>query len=241
MIAVSMGVSARARSSRVALVVLLAFWFATSVIAPRAAADLAAWLYPTPSAVQFQKALDQELSDQKDLQERLDRRKAELFERYKVSDVDALPVAFSGVSLQEGENHGNEVFDRHYGRLFDIYERQNVVFQLAGAAAPMLALRSVSMALAGTDFEQHRRFVAAAENYRRLIQRTMNDDIMAHPVKGAYLAGSELWSRVPDFDYVAPSTGWALANVRASVAILAVWLLAALAWMRRPLTGAALD
>ena len=48
-------------------------------------------------------------------------------QRYNVDSVDALPIAFSGISLQEGEEHGNEVFDHHYGQLFDHYERQNRV------------------------------------------------------------------------------------------------------------------
>jgi ABC-2 type transport system permease protein len=235
-VAVSLGVSARARSSRVALIVLLTFWFANSLVASRMVSDLAAWLHPTPSAVEFQGALEAELNNQKEMQERLERRKAELLRQYSVDTVDALPIAFSGISLQEGEEHGNEVFDHHYGRLFDTYDRQNAVYQLGGIAAPMLAIRSVSMGLAGTDFAQHRHFVTAAESYRRLIQRTMNGDIAEHQKRGSvYLAGRELWEKVPEFEYTAPATSWVLGNVRASVAILLLWLVAAVAWMVRPL------
>ena len=103
-----------------------------------------------------------------------------LFARYNVTSVDALPIAFSGVSLQQGEEHGNEVFDKHYGTLFDTFQRQNNVFQLRGLAAPKLALRAISMGPAGTDFAQHRHFITAAEEYRRAIQRVMNEDIQVH-------------------------------------------------------------
>jgi len=215
--------------------VLLTFWFANGLVASRVAADVASWLHPTPSAVEFQKAMETDINDPKELEQRLNRRKAELMQKYGVNSIDAVPIAFSGVSLQEGENHGNEVFDRHYGRLFDIYERQNTVAQLGGVLAPMLAIRSLSMGLAGTDFNQHRHFIGAAEDYRRLIQRTMNDDIMAHPTRGAYLAGRELWEKVPPFEYEAPGTSWVLANNRWSLAILALWLFAASVWMSRPL------
>lgn len=229
-IAISLAVSARVRSSRLALVILLTFWFANGLVASRAVSDLAAWLHPTPSAVEFQKALERDLNDDAEMERRLDRRKAELFRQYSVASVDALPVAFSGVSLQEGEEHGNEVFDVHYGRLFTQYARQNRVYQLGALAAPMLAVRSLSMGLAGTDLEQHRHFVAAAESYRRDIQRVMNDDITAHQKKGeVYLAGRELWEKVPEFEYEAPSTAWVLGHQQWSLTILGAWVLAAVA------------
>jgi ABC-2 type transport system permease protein len=241
-IAVSLGVSARARSTRVALLVLLTFWFANSLVAPRVSADLAAWLYPTPSAVEFQKSMDADLNDQQELRQRLERRKAELLQRYNAASIDVVPVAFSGVSLQEGENHGNEVFDRHYGRLFDIYDRQNAAVQFSSLVAPMLAMRTISMGLAGTDFQQHRDFVSAAEDYRRLIQRTMNDDITAHPTKrgGVYLAGPELWEKVPPFEYVAPPASWVIGHTAWSAAILGLWLVVATVWMSRHIAGPAI-
>ena len=248
MIAIALGVSARARSSRLALVILLTFWFANSLVASRVVADFASWLHPTPSSVEFQKAMDADLNKPGEMEQRLARRTQDLMRQYKVDTPDALPVAMQGVSLQEGENHGDEVFDAHYGRLFDQFERQNTIVQLGGVVAPMLAIRSLSMALAGTDFNQHRHFITAAENYRRLIQRTLNDDIMAHPVRtggvadaerrGPYVAGPELWARVPPFEYEAPSTRWVIDHTRWSIGILALWLAAAIAWLLRPLSAA---
>lgn len=234
LIAVSLAVSATVKSSRLALIVLLTFWFANSLVASRAASDVAGWLYPTPSAIEFQKAMDADLSDQAPINERLERRRTELFSKYGVDNVDALPIAFSGISMQEGEEHANEVFDEHYGRLFDRYEQQNRVYQLGGVVAPMLSVRAISMGLAGTDFAQHRHFAIAAEDYRRDIQRLMNGDIAANQKKGqVYLADHDLWSQMPDFDYTAPSTTWAVGNHTASFGVLAFWTIAALALMVR--------
>jgi ABC-2 type transport system permease protein len=143
--------------------------------------------------------------------------------------VDALPINFSGISLQEGEEHGNEVFDKHFGQLFSTYERQNYVQTLAGFAAPLLPMRTLSMALAGTDFAHHRAFVHAAEQYRRMIQRAMNGDIAEHAKPGVvYTAGPGLWDTVPDFAYDAPSTGWALKENWLSLSLMVGWCLAAL-------------
>jgi ABC-2 type transport system permease protein len=242
MIALSLGVSAWAQSSRLALVILLSFWFANSLIASRAVADLASALHPTPSAIEFQKAMQADLDDRAPVQQRLDERRAELFREYNVASVDALPIAFSGISLQEGEEYANLVFDRHYGRLFDLYERQNRVHQIAGVVAPMLAVRSLSMGLAGTDFLQHRDFIRAAEDYRRDIQRILNGDIVRNQKPGqVYLAGRALWEEVPAFTYEAPGTAWVLGAYTTSLLILAAWMLGGLAWMLRAGATARVD
>ena len=225
-IGLSLGVSARARSSRLALVALLSFWFANSLIASRAAADLAAVLYPAPSAAAFQAAMEKDLTNEKEIEQRLERRRQELLRRYDASSMDAVPINFSGISLQEGEEHGNEVFDRHYGRLFEVYDRQNHAYQRAGIVAPLLPMRALSMGLAGTDFAHHRAFVQAAEKYRRRIQQMMNDDIAENAKSGGvYTAGPELWERVPEFTYNAPGTVWVLEHYRWSLALMAVWLI----------------
>lgn len=242
LIALSLFVSARARSARLALVVLLTFWFANSLVASRIASDVAAWLHPTPSAVEFQKALEADLNDQPEMERRLEKRRQELFARYNVDRVDALPIAFSGVSLQEGEEHGNEVFDAHFRPLFDTYERQNRIYQGAGALAPMLAARSLSMGLSGTDFSQHRHFLDAAEAYRRDIQRVMNGDIQRNQKPGqVYLAGRELWDQVAPFEYTPPPAAWVLGQYRTSVIVLVAWLVAAVLLMVRASTTALVD
>jgi ABC-2 type transport system permease protein len=233
LVAIGLGVSARAKSSRVALVVLLALWFSNSLIAARAASDLASALHPTPSAVAFQSAMEKDLSDSADLERRLEQRRQKLLQEYSAASLDAVPVNFSGISLQEGEEHGNEVFDKHFGRLFAAYQKQDRVQTLAGVAAPLLPMRTLSMALAGTDFAHHRAFVDAAESYRRMIQRVMNDDIAAHAKPGVvYTAGSELWNRVPEFTYEAPGAGQVLEQNAVSLLLLGGWLLAAIgfAW-----------
>jgi ABC-2 type transport system permease protein len=113
--AVALGFSARVRTSRLALIALLSLWFATTLMAPRVAADVAATMHPTPSAFEFQLALEKDLADQDGVRRSLDAKRQELMRAYGVTSLDAAPINFSGISLQEGEEHGNQVFDRHYG------------------------------------------------------------------------------------------------------------------------------
>lgn len=142
-----------------------------------------------------------------------------------MNKLEALPVSFAGLSLQEGEEYDNVVFDKHYGALWNRFEEQNRLKQLAGIFAPMLAINSLSIGLAGTDF------AAAAESYRRTLVKKMNDDMTynAGQQDFNYLAQPAVWQSVEGFAYDAPSAGWVLRNQAVSLSLLALWLVAAIA------------
>ncbi len=231
---ISLAVSARVRSSRLSLLILLGFWIANCLVAPRAATDLSKRLYPTPSAFTFAQQVAADLKNGVDGHDPADQRAARLLatvmRQYNVSRIEHLPVNFSGISLQAGEEHGNEVYDRRYGELWAQFDRQNRLQQAGGVVAPLLGIRAASMGLAGTDFAQHRHFAAAAEDYRRMLNRAMNQEITEKAPKNApYLAGDDLWSRVPPFEYDAPGVGWVLGNVWPGLLALAGWALAGFA------------
>jgi len=226
-LALSLAVSAWARSSRTALVVLLGIWVVNGFVAPRAAADLSRWLHPTPSALEFARTMESEMALGVEGIARPDRTQLSqrLLAEYGVDEVEDLPVNEVGVYLQESEEFGNQIFDRNYGRLWDTFERQSVVHETLAVAAPVLAVRALSMGLAGTDVEQHRHFAAAAEAYRRDLMRRMNGDLAENSRAGeVYLTGPELWEETPPFQYAAPALGWALGNRTLSLLVLAGWL-----------------
>ena len=229
-VGVSLAVSAWAPSSRSALIVLLGFWMFNGLIAPRAASDLAKAVRPAPSAFQFARGIEKaRQGDGHDsASARAKRLEAELLKKYNVDKVEALPINITGARLQEGEDHGNEVFDAAYSSLWKTFGEQDSVHRAVSVLAPSLAVRSTSMAFAGADFPQHAHFAQAAEEYRRLIQRVMNDDIMRGAgTTGVYLAGDDLWTKVPPFAYTAPDAGWVLARQTSSLAVLALWSVAA--------------
>ena len=121
-----------------------------------------------------------------------------LLAEHGVERVEDLPLNEVGVYLQESEEFGNRIFDRNYGALWDTFERQGLVHEALAAAAPLLAVRTLSMGLAGTDVEQHRHFATAAEAYRRDLMRRMNGDLAENSRTGElYTAGPDLWPRVP--------------------------------------------
>jgi ABC-2 type transport system permease protein len=230
---VSLAVSAKAPSSRVALVGLLGFWIVNGLVAPRAATDVARAMHPSPSAFEFthgiQEALANGLDGRKPYDERHKAFEKEVLARYNVARVEDLPVNFAGLSLQKSEEWGNEVFDRFYGSLHRTFENQCQIREASALIAPLLAVQSLSMGLAGTDFAQHRDFADSAERYRRALVEKMNLDMAenAGELDYGYMAGPELWASVPDFHYQAPSISWVLSNHRTSVVILILWVGAA--------------
>ncbi len=244
-LALSLAVSARARSARTALAILLAVWVANGLVAPRVAVDLSKWLHPTPSALEFARTVEREMATGAGDISPPDRDASteRLLAEYGVQRVEDLPINAVGVYLQESEEFGNRIFDRNYGALWDTFERQGVVHETLAVAAPLLAVRTLSMGLAGTDVSQHRHFAAAAETYRRDLMRRMNGDMTENSRTGdfSYAAGAELWTAVPPLQYAAPTLGWVLGNRVLSLLVLGAWLvgavLAAAARVRRAEAG----
>ena len=226
-VGLGLAVSAWARSARTALVVLVGVWVVNGLVAPRAAVDLSKWIHPTPSAVEFARTLEQEMAAGVEGIERPDRAAfgESLLAEYGVERAEDLPVNEVGLYLQESEEFGNRIFDRNYGALWDTFERQGLVHEALAVAAPLLAVRTLSMGLAGTDVEQHRHFATAAETYRRDMMRQMNLDLAENSRTGElYTAGPELWADVPSLQYDAPTLGWVLGNRMLSLLVLGLWL-----------------
>ena len=143
-------------------------------------------------------------------------------------------MSFSGKSLQHSEETGNVVFDKHYKDLWDRYQQQNRMQEAGAVLAPLLAVRSLSMSLAGTDFDQHRQFAISAENYRRQFISLLNGDLVQNAAgKSTYLRGNDFWSRIPGFHYEAPGVAAVLSNRLPSILLLTLWFCACgwFAWM----------
>ncbi len=233
-VAGSVAVSASTRSARAALTILLSIWALNCIVAPRLASDLVHQNLPTPKLAEF------EMEMQKDVQEGLDGHDSrnkhleeftrETLAKHGKTRTEELPFNFQGLVMLESEKHSAEVFDHHFGKLWDRIQEQDRAVAWAGFGAPMLALRAASMAFAGTDFAHHRHFAQAAENHRREFVRVLNEDLMnnARPGDHRYTAGRALWEKLPVFrlEPLTPSDAWR--EARAGVLVLAAWLWASL-------------
>jgi len=217
---ITIGVSAAVRSSRAAIMLLLAVWIANTVIAPRVMAEISRKVHPGMTRLEFNEALSQDLTATSD---RVWMENFGTTERWS-SDV---PLNKWGIALKLDDASKYEVFDRHFGALWDTWERQQQVQDSAGWLMPLLAIRSVSAALAGTDFAHHRDFTVAAETQRRLIQDIVSDDLVNNAdtldnQHFSYQASPDLWKTVPPFDYQPPAVTWALKKSR--MPFLMLWI-----------------
>lgn len=229
-LAVTMLVSLRAKTARSALVTLLALWAANGLLMPRIAADLARIAFPTPGANEFNTSVRASLANGIDGHspsgERNRALRDSVLHAHGVRHVDSLPFNFDGLSMQRGEEHANEVYGHHFAQLWDRFAVQDRA-QLAGAlVAPVIAVRYLSMGIAGTDFGQHRAFALSAESYRQRLNKAMNDAIMERAGPGAafsYQADSTLWRSLPAFSYEAPGLASVLDSHGVSLVLLIVW------------------
>jgi ABC-2 type transport system permease protein len=241
-IGLTLSVSARAGSARQALVVLLGFWFLNCLAAPQVVTDLAALLHPTPSSLEFVAALRAELQQQKQIGELTTEYRARLVKEYSVSSAEELPISPDGLALVENEEIGDRIQERHFNQLWNTYERQERLYQAGALFAPMLAVQSLSMSLAGTDLPQQRHFVEAAETYRQDLVQSLNRYVVEHDTSAnrqqhpyvkslkIFLANNDLWAQMKPFEYRAPGLGWVLRRRWVSLSLLLIWLAGAV-WL----------
>ncbi|MBD1207921.1 MAG: DUF3526 domain-containing protein [Ignavibacteria bacterium] len=232
-IALGLVVSASVRESGAALVVLLGVWTLGAFFVPRLSGSLARTLHPTPSAFAFNEQIIFEKANGVDGHNSADERskalEARVLKQYGVDSLSQLPVSFAGIALQEGEESDYLVFDKNYGNLFQIFQRQESVMEALNLLSPVLAAQSISRALAGTDTDKHLHFTNNAEQFRRVIMKTMNDDMRDNGAKDktkrdfGYMASDELWHKIPPYTYSQPGVGFVLGNQVLNIASLLAW------------------
>ncbi len=237
-----LAVSALVGRARDALLALVALWAVTTILVPRIAPDLAASAHGLRDRLQTDVAIARDLRRLGDSHNPDDPHfaafKAATLRRYGVDRVEDLPVNYKGLLALEGERLTAALFDRYADESFGIQSRQNAIVAAAGAASPAIALRSLSMAAAGTDLSGHRRFLDQAERYRyALVQRLnrMQAEGVAYADDTATDAGADRrkrvdagnWRAMPDFAFVPPEPAALARAALPGLAVLLAWLAAA--------------
>lgn len=237
-LALTLAVSARARSAQSVLVIMVALWAVFTFALPRVAADASSLLYPLPTAAEFQAAVDDDLANGLDgvspaaaIRERRERTLA-LYGKDRVED---LPINFQGIVFSMQEELGATVYDRHFSELQDTLERQLDVHEALGLLSPRLPMQAISMELSGSSLRHHHAFARAAESFRLNMIEVMNRDLTfnSRPGESSYRAGPELWSQVGGFSWAGLPLADSLAALGPSIMTLALWLVASLlaAWL----------
>jgi ABC-2 type transport system permease protein len=235
--------SSIATQARSALIALVGLWALTVILLPRIAPDLALASKPALTRLETDIAIQRDLREMGDSHDPNDPYfnafKARTLKQYGVEKVEDLPVNYRGLLAVEGEKLTSKLFDDYANRQFAQQKAQSGFADAAGLISPTLALRRVSMALAGTDLESHRRFLTQSEAYRFTIVQQLNqlqataitfsDDSNRNkdPEAGRRVRiDPKNWRDVPDFAYRGPTQGEKFSAALPGLAMLALWLVA---------------
>lgn len=235
-------VSSAVRSARTALMALLSLWAFAIVLVPRVAPDVALAMVPSPTRLETDIAVHRDLRRIGDSHDPDDPHfnafKADVLRRYGVETVEQLPFNYRGLLAMEGERLTSGLFDAYARAQFKGEREQGNIVAAFGLLSPTIALRSLSMALAGTDLEAHRRFLQQAEAYRYAIVQQLNQlqaEAVTYADDGSRNSDPEAgrrvridprhWHDIPDFAYRGPSLHERLMAAGLSAAVLLVWAL----------------
>jgi len=222
--------SAIVRDARAALTGLLFLWIAAAIVAPRIAGRVAADRHPLPTRSAFEAAMREDrtkgLNGHDPEDARVKALESQVLKQYGVKDKKDLPINFDGIAMQKDEEYGDAVWDRHFGALEQQLHAQRADLHAVALVNPLMAVRALSMAIAGTDLSHARQFQHQAETYRRdLIQRLNREqayggsktDDWEWKASASFIAG------ILDFVYAPPPLSAALAEVKTPIRALAGW------------------
>jgi len=236
-------VSAVLGRRRDALLALLALWTVLLVLLPRLAVDAAASARVLPTRFETDIAVARDLAAMGDSHNPDDpyfadfRRK--VLAQYGVSRVEDLPVNYKGLLGIEGERMTSALFDRYAEASFDRQQAQSRWMDGFGLLSPVLALRRLSMTVAGTDLDSYRRFLSQGEHYRYTLVQSLNrlqaeqigyaED--RNPNRQARIDRSH-WHDQPAFVFEPRPPDQTLRRAAPAAAVLLAWGLALAALLR---------
>lgn len=235
----SVAISATSHTAKGALIKLLGLWLLLAVLLPKMVQVAANAIYPSPSKLQFETAIEKDIVKQGDSHNPDDpffkKIKDSVFKKYGVTQADSLPINLGGVIGKAGESLSAATYVEHQKELTQLYRKQNGFAKAFAWVNPFVMIKNNSMALAGTDFEAYVHFQQQAEAYRYTLAQRMNDLQIqyvsnAKPKEGSHLLhiDKKHWGEFEDFRYRFLPLREVIHNEAASLAALVFWLLVSL-------------
>lgn len=204
--------SARLRNNTAALSSILSIWILWTVFFPKIWGNLSEQVTPLPSRQAFHTAMKEDrakgIDGHNPSEERENELKQKILADYQVDSLEQLPINFDGIVMQADESYGNKVWDKHFGKQYDLLSAQKETYQKSGLFNPFASLQSVSMGFCGSDMLHHLDFLKQVELYRRQLIKTLND---AHAYGGSktgewsWTVDQDFFKSIDDFQYIPPA------------------------------------
>ena len=223
--------SANLRKTGTALSIMMAVWIIWGVFLPRITGNLAEQFYELPTRSEFSAQMKEDRSAGVDGHNAEDDKikaiKDSVLRQYQVASVEELPINFNGILMQTDEEFGNKVWDKHFGNLYQVMDRQKTFVQASSIPNPLQSLQSLSMALSGTDQKSHIDFMLKVEDYRRQFIKSLNDKYAFGGSKTGdweWEADQDFFRSMQDFSYQNRSMDELIGTTWPDVAILLGWV-----------------
>ena len=220
------------KSSTAALSLTVLTWVFWTIFFPTIMGNTTEKLSPLPTRIEFKEAMAEDRSKGIDGHnprgERRDALEKATLEKYNVDKLEDLPINFSGIVMQEDEEYGNMVWDKHFGDLYSQLEKQKSNYQLSGFINPFASLQNLSMGSSGSDMFHHLDFLTKAESYRRIFIKTLNDEYAFGGSKTGergWKATNKFFRSVKDFKYELPTFFSLYSKYLIDVIIILFWVL----------------
>eukprot|EP01031_Cornospumella_fuschlensis_P027335 gene27335-33020_t len=206
-------------------------WVLACVILPKATTNIGASIFKAPSNFEFREAIHKDEENGIDGHNPSDKRfealKKQVLTQYKVNSVEQLPVNFDAIAMQEGEKYSTMVYNKHFDRMENIYQNQNSVAAYSAILNPFMAVRNLSMGMAGSDYKTALAFQKYAEKYRYEMVETLNTHMRDFSKTGDWekKADASIYAKIPDFDFKNPSTISVLSQNWVAILALLLWII----------------
>jgi len=222
--------SARWNNTTLALTSMLGIWILWTIFLPNILMSSIEKWHELPSRNEFKAAMSEDRSKGLDghnpADERADELEQKVLAEYGVDSLSQLPINFDGLVMQADEEYGNQVWDKHCGKLRDVLAQQKQSYQLGGILNPFIALQNASMGFTANDNLHHQEFLVQVEHYRRGFIKELNDE---HAFGGSktgdwgWKADNEFFKSVPDYEHEPISIAAVLPNYSLDLALLGLW------------------
>lgn len=229
--AITILISAFSETAKSALVKLLAIWLLFVIVVPKSLQAIGYYLYPTPSKIEMETAVEDEITALGDSHNPNDPHYKSLKDSVllanNVEKVEDLPFNYGGYVMAKGEALTAQVYQRHQNDLYQVYDKQNTLERYSAFINPYTAIKNVSMAFSGTDFQSFLHFKSSAETYRFKLAQEMNrlqmDLIPNEGHSEREVISSDYWKEFPPFEYNFLSIGKVFKNELTSLIALILW------------------
>lgn len=231
--AITVLVSAYSKTAKEALIKLLGIWLLFVIIIPKSLQAVGHYLYPSPSKIEMETAVELELKKLGDSHNPNDPHfkalKDSVLLANNVNSIYDLPFNYSGFVMSQGEKLSSQVYLRHQNLLYKIYDKQNNLERFSAFLNPYSAIKNLSMAFSGTDFKSFLHFKDQAEIYRYHLAQEMNrlqmELIPNKGKEGPNKISNNYWKEFPPFEYSFLNVSQVIQNELISLAALLMWSL----------------